>query len=145
MFAYCLNSPITYNDKNGRSATRYGDEPFEDVVRRTYEWLTGEEHPSQDTERRERELTQKRHELYARAWNAYVQVPTTQQKLKEQETEMILDLFAMHESRSMTLAVIGAELLFIESCYASSLVGIIGSALIFWKEFECAYYYWEGR
>ena len=143
MFSYCLNNPTILNDQTGMSATRYGDKPLEDVVRRIYEWLTGEEHPSREAERRERKIAKKQQELFEWVWNAYVDVPVTQQALKAQENQMISELFVTPEARVKTLMVVGLEIAFIDVCISRNPGAIIGTGISFYAAFEDCYIFWE--
>ena len=70
MFAYCNNNPVNACDKNGKAPDTFAGWVGEELGKLFYEWLTGDDHPSHQSESDNRTVTEKQNEQIGQAGNA---------------------------------------------------------------------------
>ena len=89
MFAYCLNNPVNYVDKNGKLADSYSGWLGDLLGELFYEWITGNEHPNRQAREIENEITRQQLQMaqdgLVATWDAYMRSYTIQEEMRLQQ------------------------------------------------------------
>jgi len=102
MFAYCLNNPICYVDKDGKAADSYGGMAGNAFGMFLYELFTGDTHPDRQAQQIENQVIEKQNEMLKTAgktlwdagkalWDAYMRSYNMQQNANMQNAQLTLD------------------------------------------------------
>ena len=99
MFAYCLNNPVRYTDKDGEAADGYAGMVGEAIAVFLYELFTGNTHPSQQTQQLETQVIIEQNKLVGDAvgnaaetvWDAYTRGHQIQQEAQYQNSCALID------------------------------------------------------
>ena len=113
MFAYCLNNPVNYFDEDGDSADSFWGWIGEELGEAIYEWITGDDHPNDQAEEIENQITSTQVEMVVDAadamWDAYMWSQNQQQEAQLQQAiatrDFVTDRFSTPEKTKNTLAV----------------------------------------
>ena len=86
MFAYCNNNPANFKDSSGKIPDSFAGQFGQLLGEFLYELLTGDDHPSNETESVERTIIEKQNELVGRPgkamWKAWVHTQELQVEQK---------------------------------------------------------------
>lgn len=120
MFAYCNNNPVNACDKNGKAPDTLAGWIGEEIGKFIYELITGEDHPSRETERTEAETTQKQNEMIQAGvkvlWDAYNSSIQRENDMQYRQAVLtnnfVADRFSTNQKSANTLNFIGSEIVF---------------------------------
>lgn len=149
MFAYCLNNSVNFCDKSGETADSYAGWIGEQLGKLIYEWITGDDHPAQETERIERDIIQKQNDMIqsgARAlWNAYQRAYELEQETIMLQAELNLDMFDSPEDIERSIDVIEATVGFSIAVYEVATIVTVANPPVGAVIWAIAGVAWSGR
>jgi len=97
MFAYCNNNPVNLMDRNGDSPDSIFAWIGEELGELLYEWITGNDHPSHQTETVEIAVVSEQNQMIAdgasEMWDAYSEYAQDQEATQRRGAEMNLQAY----------------------------------------------------
>ena len=149
IFAYCRNNPVNYFDKGGDRADSFFGWIGEELGKLIYECITGEDHPSRQTEVYENQIIMTQNKMVADTaktmWDAYQRGYALEQEAILLQAKSNIDMFDSPEDIERSIDIIEATAGFSIAAYETAKIVSVANppvGAVFWA---IAGIVWGGR